>query len=218
MKTPKQNLTADFADGPDKPSADSVSPSPGGEGRDEGGEDIRIMAYDKSSSAFFEIQPWQKPVIAAVSNPVIKRIVIALCLCASVSLFSACATKAKDDFTLRESAAAKADEFTGYVESAYFAMRSKGQPTFLNLVCPERGVHAASTSADQSTRKRSEDRAPKRDLTVVIWGIDRARFPDAPEKRYLRKTIRVRGKLGSYRGKPQMEVTTPKQITERTTL
>jgi len=77
----------------------------------------------------------------------------------------------------------------GHVTSARYAVRSKGQPTFLNLDSPY----------------------PRQIFTALIWGNDRPAF-GTPEKTYLGKSICVTGKIKSYRGNPEIIVNEPSQI------
>ena len=78
----------------------------------------------------------------------------------------------------------------GVVASATYAVRTKGQPTFLNL--------------DQAY--------PNQIFTVLIWGSDRKKFNDPPETAYKGKTICVTGTIKSFRGKPEIIVRDPTQI------
>ena len=78
----------------------------------------------------------------------------------------------------------------GRVASPTQAVRTKGQPTFLNL----------------------DEPYPNNIFTVVIWGSDRKKFPESPEKLYRGKTICVTGEIESYKGKPEIVVKDPKQI------
>ena len=77
----------------------------------------------------------------------------------------------------------------GTVASATFASRSRGRPTFLNL-----------------------GRAyPDHIFTAVVWGRDRGKFNyDLISLRGER--ICVTGRISSYRGKPQIEVSRSSQI------
>lgn len=50
-------------------------------------------------------------------------------------------------------------------------------------------------------------------LTVVILGKDLRRFPKDAEEFYKGKTVRVRGKVALYKGRPEMVVRTPEAIT-----
>jgi micrococcal nuclease len=79
----------------------------------------------------------------------------------------------------------------GTVASTSYAIRSRGRPTFLNLDQPY----------------------PNQIFTVVIWGSDRNKFKDPPETFFRGKTICVTGIIESYRGKPEIIVRSPDQIT-----
>ena len=79
----------------------------------------------------------------------------------------------------------------GPVVDAYYAANSNGKPTFLNI------------------GNRYTD--PNR-FTVVIWGENRGKFPQAPEAYYLDKTICVTGLLTEYEGIPEIEVEYPSEI------
>ncbi len=78
----------------------------------------------------------------------------------------------------------------GEVASTRYAVSSRGRPTFLNLDKPY----------------------PNHIFTVVIWGRSRARF-GKPETEYKGKEICVTGRIGQYRGTPQIEAKGPPQIT-----
>ncbi len=77
----------------------------------------------------------------------------------------------------------------GYVASTKYAYRSKGQPTFLNLDKPY----------------------PNQIFTALIWGSNRPAF-GAPETTYSGKNICVSGLIKSYRGIPEIIVSSPAQI------
>jgi hypothetical protein len=77
----------------------------------------------------------------------------------------------------------------GRVVSANYAVRSKGQPTFLNFDKPY----------------------PNEVFTVVIWGTNRAKF-GAPEEQYRGKAICVTGNITEYRGVPQIIASAPAQF------
>ncbi len=47
---------------------------------------------------------------------------------------------------------------------------------------------------------------------VVIFARDAAKFPQSPEKYYLHQRIQVRGKITSYKGAPEIIVSSPDQI------
>jgi len=79
---------------------------------------------------------------------------------------------------------------SGRVVSVRYAAGSKGKPTFLNLDKPY----------------------PEQIFTVVIWGFDRSKFPEPPEKLYQGKKIRVTGLIKVYRGIPEITISSPEQI------
>ena len=78
----------------------------------------------------------------------------------------------------------------GVVASTAYAIRTKGQPTFLNLDQPY----------------------PNQVFKVVIWGSDRTKFNNNPEIFYKEKTVCVTGKIKSYKGRPEIIVNDPSQI------
>lgn len=65
-------------------------------------------------------------------------------------------------------------------------LRTGRRPTFLNLGHPY----------------------PEQDLTVVIWGEDRAQFGGAPEERYRSRRVCVTGRIELYRGRPEIVIRT----------
>jgi len=78
----------------------------------------------------------------------------------------------------------------GHVASAAYFGSVKGQPTFINMDRPY----------------------PDQTFTVVIWSSARSRFDAPPERLYDGKSICVTGTIETYRGRPQIEVTSPEQI------
>jgi hypothetical protein len=50
-------------------------------------------------------------------------------------------------------------------------------------------------------------------FTILIWGSDRAKF-GAPETKYKDAKVCVTGKITSYRGKPEVIATEPRQIVQ----
>jgi hypothetical protein len=78
----------------------------------------------------------------------------------------------------------------GIVATTTFASKSKGQPTFLNIDKPY----------------------PHQLLTVLIWGSDRGKFEKSPET-LSGKEICVTGVIESYKGRPEIIVKDPSQIT-----
>lgn len=79
----------------------------------------------------------------------------------------------------------------GVVASAQYAVRSKSQPTFLNLDKPY----------------------PNQVFTVVIFGSDRPKF-DEPERTLLGKHVCVTGEIRLYQEKPEIIVHGPEQLKE----
>jgi DNA/RNA endonuclease YhcR with UshA esterase domain len=79
----------------------------------------------------------------------------------------------------------------GMVASSKFASQSKKQPTFINLDQPY----------------------PNQIFTILIWGSDRSKFPEPPEDYYMGKKVCVKGMIKAFRGKPEVIVNDPSQIT-----
>jgi hypothetical protein len=77
----------------------------------------------------------------------------------------------------------------GIVASATFAARLKGAPTFLNLDTPY----------------------PDHIFTALIWGRDRPKFRQ-PEVQYRDKRVCVTGSIKMFRGRPEIIVKEPSQI------
>ena len=77
----------------------------------------------------------------------------------------------------------------GKVVSAKYAVRTRGQPTFLNL----------------------DEPYPRQIFTVLIWGSDRAKFGE-PEVTYRGKSVCVTGQIKEYRGVPEVVASEPAQI------
>jgi hypothetical protein len=78
----------------------------------------------------------------------------------------------------------------GTVASTNFAIRSKGQPTYLNLDRPY----------------------PNQVFTILIWGSDRPKF-GTPETTLMGKRVCATGTIKEYRGKPEIVATDPRQLT-----
>jgi micrococcal nuclease len=78
----------------------------------------------------------------------------------------------------------------GTVASTNYAIKSKGQPTYLNLDRPY----------------------PNQVFTILIWGSDRPKF-GTPETTLMGKKVCATGTIKEYRGKPEIIATDPKQIT-----
>lgn len=81
----------------------------------------------------------------------------------------------------------------GEVVTATYAIKSKGQPTFLNL----------------------DEPYPNQVFTALIWGTYRGNFESPPEKLYKGKDICVTGVISTYKGKAQIEIKEPSQISLR---
>jgi DNA/RNA endonuclease YhcR with UshA esterase domain len=80
----------------------------------------------------------------------------------------------------------------GTVASANYAVRTSRQPTFLNL--------------DQAY--------PQQLFTILIWGTDRAKF-GSPEVGLMGKRVCATGLIESYKGKPEIVATDPRQLSVR---
>jgi len=78
----------------------------------------------------------------------------------------------------------------GRVADTTFLESIRGRPTFLNLG----GAY------------------PNQTFTVVIWDDARARFDEAPNRKFAGAEICVTGRIETYKGKPQIVVKTPSQI------
>lgn len=77
----------------------------------------------------------------------------------------------------------------GIVASANYSVRTKAQPTFLNLDQPY----------------------PKHIFTVLIWGSDRSKF-GTPEVQFMGKRLCATGKIETYKGKPEIIARDPRQL------
>ena len=80
---------------------------------------------------------------------------------------------------------------SGQVVSGRFLSSSKGGPTLLNVGAPY----------------------PNQLLTLVVWADDRKHFDEAPEVVYLKKQVKVTGKVELFKDKPQIVLYSDKQIT-----
>jgi micrococcal nuclease len=112
-------------------------------------------------------------------------------LLATLSLAAACANTPKPIEPDEASAhIGEQAQVCGVVANAKFAAKSDGKPTFLNLGEP----------------------FPHHVFTAVVWGSDRSGFSYPPES-LEGERICVLGKISEYRGKPQVVVSRPSQIT-----
>ncbi|MEO7309892.1 MAG: hypothetical protein ABIX01_05820 [Chitinophagaceae bacterium] len=80
----------------------------------------------------------------------------------------------------------------GKVFGGKWLEQSKGQPTLLNMGAA----------------------FPNSPFTVVLFPAARQMFKEAPEVFYTNKEVCVLGTIKDYKGKPQIEVTNPDQISE----
>ena len=78
----------------------------------------------------------------------------------------------------------------GEVVSTEYAESSKGRPTLINL----------------------DEPYPRQVFTIVIWGEDRPKFAQAPERAYDSKRLCVTGSISSFQGVAQIEVDDPESI------
>jgi hypothetical protein len=78
----------------------------------------------------------------------------------------------------------------GSVAGAKYAARTRGQPTFLDFEKPY----------------------PGEVFRVVIWGSDRAKFKQPPERTYAQQSVCVSGRIQLYRGAPEIIVRDPAQL------
>jgi len=78
----------------------------------------------------------------------------------------------------------------GSVAGAKFAGKTHGQPTFLDFEKPY----------------------PGEVFRVVIWGADRAKFKEPPERAYAQKLVCVTGRIQLFRGSPEIIVSDPAQL------
>ena len=78
----------------------------------------------------------------------------------------------------------------GTVSSAYYAIKAKNSPTFLNI----------------------GSKYPNQLLTVVIWEDARTKFNFKPEETLLGKQVCISGMLELFENKPQIKIINPEQI------
>jgi len=84
-------------------------------------------------------------------------------------------------------------EVCGVVAEVVWARDIGGEPTFINLG----GEH------------------PEQAFTAVIWGDDRTRWTEPPERHYGGRRICVTGTVDRHEGTPQIVVSAPRQIQGR---
>ncbi len=76
----------------------------------------------------------------------------------------------------------------GKVAGVFYAQRSKGQPTFINL----------------------EKDYPNQLFTIIIWGKQRKQFKDL--RSFEGKRLCFRGAIQSYNERPEMVIDLPRQV------
>lgn len=105
-----------------------------------------------------------------------------------ISLFS----QAQKEIKPAEAAAHVGDSvvFTGEVHTGRYLPSSKDGITLLNLGAPY----------------------PNQLITLVVPRANRMEFEEAPEKAYVKKVVRVKGKIELYNGKPQVVLYSEEQI------
>ncbi|MBD3366830.1 MAG: hypothetical protein GF405_01495 [Candidatus Eisenbacteria bacterium] len=136
----------------------------------------------------------RKPVRASCAAPRYRR--VARCVLAVVIALSLSAGASFADETPRVPAAeagayvGRTATVCGRVMSASHIGSVRGGPTFLNL---------GKAYPDQV-------------FTVVIWNQNRGKFERPPERMFDGREICVTGKIQTYKGTPQIEVTEPAQI------
>lgn len=81
----------------------------------------------------------------------------------------------------------------GKVAGVQYALKIEGQPTLLHLERPYPG-HV---------------------FTIVIWGSDRGKFEKPPEALYANQEVCVTGLIVEHKGKPQIVVRNPSQMSIR---
>ena len=98
---------------------------------------------------------------------------------------------AADDLTARQAGGHMGELATvcGTVASGTHAVRTKGQPTFLNL----------------------DEPYPRQVFTILIWGSDRPKF-GAPEASLMGKRVCATGRIEGYKGTPEIIVREPGQL------
>jgi len=116
---------------------------------------------------------------------------IAIALAAVLVAASCAASSTAEKITASEAKnhVGKTATVCGRVASANYAVRSKGQPTFINL----------------------DEPYPRQIFTAVIWGSDRSKFGQ-PETELKDKRICVTGLIEQYRGTPEITLRDRSQL------
>jgi hypothetical protein len=73
------------------------------------------------------------------------------------------------------------------------------------------GTRYLDTSNRQPTFLNFDKEYPNHTFVAVIFGANRSKF-GKPEQDYLEKNVCVTGEIVDYNGKPEMELTDPKQV------
>ena len=118
----------------------------------------------------------------------VPRVLLALVLCLVTNLPVGAQTKSITAAEAKDHVGERAT-VCGHVASTRYSVRSKGQPTFLNLDAPY----------------------PTQIFTIVIWGSDRPKFGE-PETKYRDTRVCATGLIRSYRGTPEIESSEPSEI------
>jgi len=109
-------------------------------------------------------------------------LIVALCAHALCAADTIPASEAKDHL-------GKTATVCGKVASTRYLDSSNRQPTFLNF----------------------DKEYPNHTFSAIIFGANRSKF-GKPEQEYLEKNVCVTGEIRDYNGKPEIELTDPKQV------
>jgi len=112
------------------------------------------------------------------------RLLITTCFLFLLLSFSTAAQTNKITATEAKDHLGETRTVCGKVVSTHYAVKSKGEPTFLKL----------------------DEPYPKEIFTILIWGSDRAKF-GTPEAKYHEAKVCVTGKITSFRKKPEITAT-----------
>ena len=121
-----------------------------------------------------------------------KRVVIVVVIAAL--LLWGCGTKTRISWDEAKDHLGKEVQVCGPVKGTYYDSVGWGTPTYLHMGKPY----------------------PEPDrIVLVIWGPNRAKFPQPPEEYYSDRSICVTGTLAWYGGVPWIVLESPAQIDER---
>jgi hypothetical protein len=123
-----------------------------------------------------------------------RRVLVAFFICLAISASLAARAAGTQTLTARQAKdhVGQTAKVCGLVVRVHLAFKTRGQPTFLDFDHPY----------------------PHAPFTAVIWGLDRGKFGE-PAQHYLNKHICVTGLIRIFRGKPEIVLHSPKQITEK---